>query len=980
MEKVEDDCPNVEVPNSRCVRKHKYIPADDPRYSAGNDIENRLEAPPPEIVGDPFDRQRCIYDFDQNRVQRQDCLVLGAGGIGQNVGLTLARVGVRSITFVDKDKYEASNLSRQLLGSLNDLGKRKVDVAVESINKSHNISSTIADGHHLDALASWDIIVSLAKHCSVLFNGIDVGTVFDFAVNSLSKALCIPLVQGQSAGWSVNAEFYTGQPGLLCGACSSSITSSFALEGVSFSAINSRLTHWLTHDTESPSTRLLNYSEDYSIRASTMLSFLQQDKQYRVDGPTAVSIISSSIQAVNSSRTPALNESTFMNTSKDNESIRLRDFKLFLYQYYINSVKRLLPDQICSQSDILFIPRPQGVLTRYIGSWVCPCLTVAAIMVSQWINYLTGPTGRDPPSSFQLSLASCRTDICDTALECGFVQPPSQSSDQSSSSCLTCEKMSLKLEDQLFFSFIPIALAPVSGNTFKWIGEEKKPYVSTSALSDTEIPLTNITHKTVDTSTSDTSHYCSHSSTEIRDGKLWHNIDHLGVEYSSLALDAIPCNKLATDKAYVEIHSSADDSSRENSKLSQDEWPLELRVPLGKVARTVPTIDMRGGVDFIRAYGSGQRSALLSVTNQYSSLASSLSMGKWYRLKGCGMPNIGFTVEDALDDNGQLIRTATSTGSSTSDVPNVEDAALRTNTCNENRYTIRKIRGAAYQHTCGIELDMTTIVAEALKQVGMICANRSLGRWDYISSALPSTSLTSTEYPLVTRSCALFENLGDRRLSDHVLRGLELLLPLIASTASKENGQPINLTVTQISAINAVQSVRDLRIGRGIYFDIEDCDEYDDRLTRSVLLFNGGVATDTGLFANLASPLTPLKGVMVPRSDQFPSTAPKCLKGIWDRCCQLLASSSSGVDVDSEEDPCLLGYLFYRLGWECGTVGRVLQESKIMWGSYTDATGRHMNAHGNNLALVREGEVASGAFLAPLDFDMSYSKDNCYYG
>ena len=80
--------------NRKVVRKHEYIKEDDPRYSAGTDIENRLEAPPIEIEGDPLDRQRCIYDFDQNIIQLQDCLLLGAGGIGQNVGLTLARVGV----------------------------------------------------------------------------------------------------------------------------------------------------------------------------------------------------------------------------------------------------------------------------------------------------------------------------------------------------------------------------------------------------------------------------------------------------------------------------------------------------------------------------------------------------------------------------------------------------------------------------------------------------------------------------------------------------------------------------------------------------------------------------------------------------------------------------------------------------------------------------------------------------------------------
>ena len=938
--------------NRKVVRKHEYIKEDDPRYSAGTDIENRLEAPPIEIEGDPLDRQRCIYDFDQNIIQLQDCLLLGAGGIGQNVGLTLARVGVRSITFIDNDNYESSNLSRQLLGSLKDVGKRKVDVAVESIRKFHNISSTIVDGHHLDAQVSWDKIVFLARNSSVIFNGIDVGTVFDFAVNSLSKALRIPLVQGQSAGWSVNAEFYTGQPGLLCGACSSSIASSFALEGTSFNAINSRLAGWLKcHDHVFSSA-----PELHRISAATMTSFLQQDRQYRVNGPTTASIVSCSIQAVNSSLAPVMRECG--SRLDDQESIRFCHFKLFLLQYYNLSLERLLPDQICIQTDILFIPRPKGVPTRYIGSWVCPCLAVAAIMVSQWVNYLTGPTDKDPPSSFQLSLASCRTDICDTALECGFVDPPSQSSDQSVSSCLTCEKMSEKLEEQLFFSLIPVVLQPVSGHAFEWTGYAKD-----------EMTLVNTCHSAV--SVSESSSYGSNSSIEIRSGSLWRNMDSLGAEYGNLALDAIPSKKVIPDKAYIEIRPNEISSIDDRKYSNQTVWPVDLRTPLAKAARTELSIEMGGEGNYIRAFGSGQRSALLNVPDQHATLDRSVTHSRWYRLKGCGMQNRGFTVENVLDDNGQLVKIAAPVDASNSN--SVGGATL--NHCN-----LRKIRGAAYQHTCDIELDMTNVIGDALKQTGMVCANRSLGRWDYESSALPSTLLGPVEYPLVIRSCALFENLGDRRLSDHVLRGLELLLPLVASGTRTEE-QPGKLTVAQVSSINALQKVRDMRIGGdGECLDVEDCDEYDDRLTRSVLLYNDGVTADIGLFANLASPITPLVGIKAPTSDQFPSSAPKCLQIVWDRSCKLLASYSP--DLNPESDPCLLGYLYYRLGRECGTLGRVLHMSNIMWGSYTDATGRHMNAHGNNLALLREGLLldSSDFFLAPLDFDMSYDRDHCYYG
>ena len=204
------------------IREQIYIPTDDSRYMAGTDMENRVEPPPTEVEGDGFDRQRCIVGFNQTLVESQMCLVLGTGGVGQNVGLVLARLGVRGITLVDKDIYEASNFSRQVLGSVKDIGRRKVDVAVENLpfhcfsrnDHSGSQPTTAIEGHHMDALSSWPTIVSLARRSHVIFNCIDVGSVFDFAVNSLSKALEIPLLQGQSASWSFNAEFYSGQPGM----------------------------------------------------------------------------------------------------------------------------------------------------------------------------------------------------------------------------------------------------------------------------------------------------------------------------------------------------------------------------------------------------------------------------------------------------------------------------------------------------------------------------------------------------------------------------------------------------------------------------------------------------------------------------------------------------------------------------------------------------------------------------------------------
>ena len=60
-------------------------------------------------------------------------LVLGAGGLGSWTMAGLACAGVGSIIAVDDDTIELSNLNRQVLYRMSDVGRRKVDVAAESL-------------------------------------------------------------------------------------------------------------------------------------------------------------------------------------------------------------------------------------------------------------------------------------------------------------------------------------------------------------------------------------------------------------------------------------------------------------------------------------------------------------------------------------------------------------------------------------------------------------------------------------------------------------------------------------------------------------------------------------------------------------------------------------------------------------------------------------------------------------------------------
>ena len=60
-------------------------------------------------------------------------VVIGAGGLGSTVLPALAAAGVGTITIVDDDTVDASNLHRQTLYAPSDVGRAKVDAAADAL-------------------------------------------------------------------------------------------------------------------------------------------------------------------------------------------------------------------------------------------------------------------------------------------------------------------------------------------------------------------------------------------------------------------------------------------------------------------------------------------------------------------------------------------------------------------------------------------------------------------------------------------------------------------------------------------------------------------------------------------------------------------------------------------------------------------------------------------------------------------------------
>lgn len=66
-----------------------------------------------------------------SKLNNSKVLIFGVGGVGGYVAEALARIGVGSITIVDKDTVSESNINRQIIALHSTVGRDKVDVLKE---------------------------------------------------------------------------------------------------------------------------------------------------------------------------------------------------------------------------------------------------------------------------------------------------------------------------------------------------------------------------------------------------------------------------------------------------------------------------------------------------------------------------------------------------------------------------------------------------------------------------------------------------------------------------------------------------------------------------------------------------------------------------------------------------------------------------------------------------------------------------------
>jgi sulfur-carrier protein adenylyltransferase/sulfurtransferase len=148
----------------------------------------------------------------QRRLLSSKVLLIGAGGLGSPAALYLAAAGVGTLGIVDFDVVDVSNLQRQILHHGHDVGRPKVQSAVETLA---DINPDVRVVPHQEALSSANAMRLFSQY-DVIVNGSD-----NFPTRYLVNDACVllkkPMVDGSIFKFEGQATVFL--PGRGCYRC-----------------------------------------------------------------------------------------------------------------------------------------------------------------------------------------------------------------------------------------------------------------------------------------------------------------------------------------------------------------------------------------------------------------------------------------------------------------------------------------------------------------------------------------------------------------------------------------------------------------------------------------------------------------------------------------------------------------------------------------------------------------------------------------
>jgi len=129
---------------------------------------------------------------DLLKLYKLEVIIVGLGGLGGYVANQLVRLGVKHITLVDEDRFNESNLNRQLFSNEKNIGEYKVEIISRELNR-------------IDSDASIKILKKRIQDVDDISGNYLIDCVDNqetkIYLSKLSEQLDIPLLHGACGGW-----------------------------------------------------------------------------------------------------------------------------------------------------------------------------------------------------------------------------------------------------------------------------------------------------------------------------------------------------------------------------------------------------------------------------------------------------------------------------------------------------------------------------------------------------------------------------------------------------------------------------------------------------------------------------------------------------------------------------------------------------------------------------------------------------------
>jgi hypothetical protein len=444
---------------------------------------------------------------------------------------------------------------------------------------------------------------------------------------------------------------------------------------------------------------------------------------------------------------------------------------------------------------------------------------------------------------------------------------------------------------------------------------------------------------------------------------------HLGPEYENFYMVALPCNDILC-KTY----------DNEFQDCNHKETGILNKCML-KISKQIKG-DFTG-------YQSGCRSAIVKLN------------GKYYRLKGCGNLDKGFTERQMGFPKGAI-----------------------------------DLRGCQFHHTGFREIYMSDLINEKILPYGFEVANRPIGLWHYGNVENQEKDIHD-DRKRIDKFCSVYEIHSEKRLGCQLMPGLEVILfeYLIKFLKEKENDVEWSKNYKEIIAelfsenriirknnnngncnnLNESEKLNENQIShnpdsvnKNEILEIEPTTTYipivelkqDEKETIESLFDNYNIYSDntTDLL------LVDFEKLLKEKCEHiflnyFINTGKNLFYEIIDNYFeknqiyklftgkvntnskQIITNKIEKIQKNLENNKFsiieIVSLIFSRVGWESGRLKRIMQDNSINWGTYEDQPYRlHCNAHTDNYTINKRGWNKNKNILSILDFDLAFFKDN----